>query len=282
MPLTFMERNDPYKDARVCIIPVPYEGTVCFRKGTKNGPAALLHASYEVEDYDIEMEREVIEEGFHVMEPLKIADGEKPEKAVEMVRAAVSKVYGDGKMPVVIGGEHSISVGAVQALKDEDISVLHIDAHSDLRDEFEGSKYSHACAARRIRELVDSVAQVGIRSATRECMEYLDSIGKKGTMFFGRDYDIDEILEILGDRVYITLDMDGFDSSLVPAVGTPQPGGLLWHDFMDITRAVGKEKEIVGFDVVELAPIADNPASDLVAAKALYKLAGYALFPEEI
>lgn len=282
MPLTFMERNDPYDDAKVCIIPVPYEGTVCFRKGTKNGPAALLRASYEVEDYDIELEREVIEEGFHVMEPLRIADNEKPEKVVEMLRQVVSKVRGDGKMPVVIGGEHSISVAPVQALKDEDISVLHIDAHSDLRDEFEGSKYSHACAARRMRELVDSMVQVGIRSATRECIEYLDSIGKKGTIFFGRDYDIDEILDILGDRVYITLDMDGFDSSLVPAVGTPQPGGLLWHDFLDICRAVGKEKEIVGFDVVELAPIADNPASDLVAAKALYKLAGYALFHEEL
>lgn len=277
-----MERNDPYDDAKVCIIPVPYEGTVCFRKGTKNGPAALLRASYEVEDYDIELEREVIEEGFHVMEPLRIADNEKPEKVVEMLRQVVSKVRGDGKMPVVIGGEHSISVAPVQALKDEDISVLHIDAHSDLRDEFEGSKYSHACAARRMRELVDSMVQVGIRSATRECIEYLDSIGKKGTIFFGRDYDIDEILDILGDRVYITLDMDGFDSSLVPAVGTPQPGGLLWHDFLDICRAVGKEKEIVGFDVVELAPIADNPASDLVAAKALYKLAGYALFHEEL
>lgn len=282
MPLTFMERNDPYADSKVCIIPVPYEGTVCFRKGTKNGPAALLRASYEVEDYDIELEREVIEAGFHVMEPLRIADGERPERVVEMVRGIVSKVYKDDKMPVVIGGEHSISVGAVQALKDEDISVLQIDAHSDLRDEFEGSKYSHACAARRMRELVDSVAQVGIRSATRECIEYLDSIGKKNTMFFERDYDIDEILDILGERVYITLDMDGFDSSLVPAVGTPQPGGLLWHDFMDICRAIGKEKEIVGFDVVELAPIADNPASDLVAAKALYKLAGYALFPEEL
>lgn len=282
MPPTFMERNDPYADAKVCIIPAPYEGTVCFRKGTKDGPAALLRASYEVEDYDIELEREVIEEGFHVLEPLRIADNEKPEKVVEMVRLAVSKAYKDEKMPVVIGGEHSVSVGAVQALKDEGISVLHIDAHSDLRDEFEGSRYSHACAARRMRELVDSVAQVGIRSATRECMEYLDSIGKKNTMFFERDYDIDEILEILGDRVYISLDMDGFDSSLVPAVGTPQPGGLLWKDFIDICRAVGKEKEIVGFDVVELAPIADNPASDLVAAKALYKLAGYALFSEEL
>ncbi|MEW5996292.1 MAG: agmatinase [Candidatus Micrarchaeota archaeon] len=282
MPLTFMERNDPYEDAKVCIIPVPYEATVCFRKGAKNGPAALLRASYEVEDYDIELGREVIEEGFHVMEPLKIADGEKPENVLEMVRATASKVYKDDKIPVVIGGEHSISIGAVQALKDEDISVLQIDAHSDLREEFEGSRYSHACAARRMRELVDSMAQVGIRSATRECIEYLDSIGKKDTMFFERDYDIDEILDILGDRVYITLDMDGFDSSLVPAVGTPQPAGLLWHDFIDICRAVGKEKEIVGFDVVELAPINDNPASDLVAAKALYKLAGYALFPEEL
>jgi agmatinase len=268
MALTFMERNDAYADAKVCIIPVPYEATVCFRQGTKNGPAALLKASYEVEDYDIELEREVIEEGFHVMEPLKIAEGENPEKVVEMVRSIVSKV--------------SVSVGPVQALKDEDISVLHIDAHSDLRNEFEGSKYSHACAARRMRELVDSMAQVGIRSATRECIEYLDSIGKKDTMFFGRDYDIDEILDILGEKVYITLDMDGFDSSLVPAVGTPQPGGLLWSDFMDICKAVGKDKEIVGFDVVELAPINDNPASDLVAAKALYKLAGFALFPEEL
>ncbi|MEO0249940.1 MAG: agmatinase [candidate division WOR-3 bacterium] len=282
MALAFMERNEPYENARLCIIPVPYEGTVCFRKGAKNGPAALLRASYEVEDYDIELEREVIEEGFHVMEPLKIADNERPERVVEMVRSAVSKVYADEKLPVVIGGEHSVSVGAVQALKDEDISVLHIDAHSDLRDEFEGSRYSHACAARRMRELVDCVVQVGIRSATRECIEYLDSIGKKDTMFFGRDYDIDEILDILGDRVYIPLDMDGFDCSLVPAVGTPQPGGLLWHDFLDICSAVGREKKIIGYDVVELAPIADNPASDLVAAKALYKLAGYALFPEEL
>ncbi|MDD5096717.1 MAG: agmatinase [Candidatus ainarchaeum sp.] len=282
MALSFMERNDAYADAKVCIIPVPYEATVCFRQGTKNGPAALLKASYEVEDYDIELEREVVEEGFHVMEPLKIKDGEKPENVVEMVRSIVSKVYADKKIPVVIGGEHSVSVGPVQALKDEDISVLHLDAHSDLRDEFEGSKYSHACAARRMRELVDSMAQVGIRSATRECIEFLDSIGKKDTMFFGRNYDIDEILEILGEKVYITLDMDGFDSSLVPAVGTPQPGGFLWTDFIDICKAVGKDKEIVGFDVVELAPINDNPASDLVAAKALYKLAGFALFPEEL
>ncbi|HNT60884.1 MAG TPA: agmatinase [Candidatus Bilamarchaeaceae archaeon] len=277
-----MERNDAYGDAKVCIIPVPYEGTVCFRKGTKNGPAALLRASYEVEDYDIELEREVVEEGFHVMDPLKMADGERPENVVGMVRNAVSKVRTDGKIPVVIGGEHSVSVGAVQAFEGEGISVLQIDAHSDLRDEFEGSRYSHACAARRMREIADSVAQVGVRSATRECFEYLDSIGKKDTLFLERDYDISEILDILGERVYITVDMDGFDSSLVPAVGTPQPGGLLWHDVLDICRAVGKEKEIAGFDVVELAPIADNPASDLIAAKLLYKLAGYALFPEEL
>ncbi len=282
MAHTFMERNDPYEESKVCIIPAPYEGTVCFRKGARKGPAALLHASYEIEDYDIELGREVVEEGFHVMEALPIPENAKSEEAIALVRSAVSKCLKDEKLPVMVGGEHSLTVGAIQALKDEDISVLQIDAHTDLRDEFEGSKFSHACVMRRVREMVEPVAQVGIRSATRECFEYLDSIGKKDSIFFERDYDIDEILEILGDKVYISIDMDGFDPSLVPAVGTPAPGGLLWHDVLDICRAVGKDKSIIGFDIVELAPIADNPASDLVAAKLLYKLAGYSLFPEEL
>lgn len=281
MELQFLERNASFENALACILPVPYEGTVFFRKGAAKGPEALLKGSVEVEEYDIELGFEPIGEGFHVMEP--IDGGErKPGEVVADVKSSVGKILEAGKLPIVVGGEHSISMGAVEAVAEKvpDVSVLHIDAHADLRDEFEGSKYSHACAMRRIMEHAKQGAQVGVRSMSTECADYLSK--NPNLKSFGSDFKNSEVLDALGENVYISIDLDGFNPAEVPGVGTPCPGGLSWKKGISLLKEVAKKKKIVGFDVVELAPIEGQVVSELFAANLLYKLAGYSLFPEKL
>lgn len=285
MELQFLERNAPFEKARVCVLPVPYAGTVCFRGGAENGPEALLAATLEVEEYDIDLGMETIGEafpdGFHVMKAVK-GGKRKPEDVVADVQASIQKVVDAGKFPITIGGEHSISSGAVAAVakKYPNVSVLQIDAHADLRDEYHGSKNSHACAMRRIRDIVPRCAQVGIRSMSVECAEYAQKKAK-GTIW-GSDFRNEDVLAALGDTVYITIDIDGFDPSEVPGVGTPCPGGISFRQGISLLKEVCKKKKVVGFDVVELAPIKGSVVSEIFAANLTYKLAGYALFPEKL
>jgi agmatinase len=285
MQLHFLERNASFEEAKVCVLPVPYEGTVCFREGASNGPTAILDASVEVEEYDIDLGFRTIGEGFpkgfHVMAPAGKAEGD-PAKVAEEVYANVSKVVGAGKFPITIGGEHSISSGAVKAVAEKfpDVSVLQIDAHADLRDEFHGGKHSHACAMRRMRDYAGKSAQVGVRSMSAQCAEYLRK--NPDMKSWGSEFTNSEVLDALGENVYISIDLDGFDPSEMPGVGTPCPGGISWKQGISLLKEVAKKKKIVGFDIVELAPINGEVVSELFAANLLYKLVGYSFFPEKL
>ncbi|MFA5995086.1 MAG: agmatinase [Patescibacteria group bacterium] len=266
-----------YPAAKVVIIPVAYDGTASYLKGTAQGPRAIMDASRYMELYDEELNGSVFEQGIHTTET--IAGLEQPEDASAQLYLAAKTVLADNKFPVIFGGEHSISVGAVKALKEQysDLSVLQIDAHSDLREEYEGSRYNHACALARIRDYCPAV-QIGIRA---QCVEEAEIIKqKKYPVFYAKDIvDNDNWHEVainkLSKHVYVTIDVDGFDPSIIPATGTPEPGGLLWYPTLKFLRKLFKQKEIVGFDVVELAPHEHSQPSDFLVAKLVYKLLGY-------
>jgi len=272
MPIRRFLNIDPpytdYKTSKFVIIPVPYEKTVSYGGGTAKGPDAILKASQHVEDYDIELDREIYRAGIHVTRPVK---------AIEGIRGQVKKAIDDKKVPVMLGGEHSITPFAVEACKAKykNLSVLQFDAHADLRDSYHGSKYSHACAVRRILEICPAV-QVGIRSMDKSEMDYAKSSGQISKIHTAEKLEIVEnVCAQLSNDVYITLDVDVLDPSIMPSTGTPEPGGLDYYEVLDILRGVAREKNIVGFDVVELAPIKGLNAPDYTVAKLIYKLMGY-------
>ncbi len=276
----FMGFQHALDDARAVVVPVPYEGTVTYRKGTANGPEAVIDASNQVEFYDIELDRETgFEIPIHTTEAL---DPEvSPEEMVDRMKEATTELVAGGKLPVFLGGEHSISTGAVLALRERyvDLSVLQIDAHSDLRDSYEGSKHNHACVMRRIREQVERAAQVGIRSMDKEEIDFIRE-NKLDEFVHGPEFDADKVVEQLSDNVYVTIDLDGFDPSEVPGVGTPEPGGLRWKQALELLRKVGEKRNIVGFDIVELSPVPGSVQSEFLAAKLAYKMLGYSLAKE--
>jgi agmatinase len=264
-----------YGKARFVVVPVPYEHTTTYVKGARNGPKAILEASANMELYDEEYGFIPAEAGIATAEPVVVDD--RPEAMVEEVRRRVSAVLGDGKFPVVLGGEHSVTVGVFKAVKEAhpNASVLQLDAHTDLRDTYNGSKLNHACVMARIREMADAV-QVGVRSVSEEEVEPLSRHRK--TIIHAREVlsnDVSRrILRALTGEVYVTVDCDVFDPSIMPSVGTPEPGGLGWYDVTDILKAVVGHKRVVGFDVVELCPNAHNMAPDFTAAKLVYKIIG--------
>ncbi|MFA5499998.1 MAG: agmatinase, partial [Candidatus Omnitrophota bacterium] len=265
----------------VVIVQVPYEKTTTYVKGTKAGPAAIIEASGNMELFDDELNQEVYKIGIHTVEIPGIADAE-PEDMVKKVHDATDDLLKIGKFPVILGGEHSVSVGAVGAMKKNypDVSVLQLDAHYDLRDEYLGSKYNHACAARRISEICPLV-QAGLRSLSKEEKDFLNT-KSNGNIKTVNVYDIlekplwkDYVINGLSENVYITIDLDVFDPSLMPAVGTPEPGGIGWYELIDLLKETAKDKKIVGFDVVELCPIENHIMSNFLAAKLVYRLLGY-------
>ncbi len=262
-------------DAEIVVVPVPFDGTSTWKKGADRGPQAIIDASANVELYDIETDSEVYLHGICTDAPV---EGElHVDEMVTAVERRVQQHLDDGRLVVTLGGEHSVSIGAVRAHahKFPGLSVLQLDAHSDLRDEYEGSKNNHACVMARIKE-VCPIIQVGIRSmdiSERPSVE-------PGRIFFAKDIHghsewVDRVVAGLTDQVYVTIDLDVFDPSIMPATGTPEPGGLLWYDVLALLRALCYQKTLVGFDVVELCPIADNWASDFMAAKLTYQLLSY-------
>ncbi len=269
-----------FKRAKVTLLQVPYEKTTTYRKGTQYGPSAIIEASMNMELFDEELNQETYRIGIHTMNGLGFVD-EPPEAMVEKVRASVLEMMKAGKFPVVLGGEHSITPGAVKAAREiyENLSVLQLDAHYDLRDEYLGSKYNHACVARRVSEMCPLV-QVGVRSLSREEKDFLSThpanIKTIGVYdILDRPFWKDEVSKALTDNVYVTIDADVFDPSLLPAVGTPEPGGIGWYELLELLHSVAKDKKVVGFDVVELCPIKDQPASDFLLAKLIYRFLGY-------
>jgi len=268
-----------FERAQFVVIPVPYDLTSTYRSGSRQGPAAILDASAHMELYDEELGRETYRCGIHTL-PFLEPDARGPKEMVESIRQKTLEVVQAGKIPVTLGGEHSISFGCVQALKEKypALSVLQFDAHADLRDVYQGSPYSHASVARRISECCPLV-QAGIRSMSAEDAAFLADSRIKS---FSADYILEKngwceaIAGHLKGDVYISVDLDVLDPAFMPATGTPEPGGIGWKDLLRLIRAVSEKCSIRGFDVVELSPIPGLVAPDFLAAKLTYRMMGYA------
>ncbi|NSW94967.1 MAG: agmatinase, partial [Bacteroidales bacterium] len=261
--------------SKIIVVPVPYDETSTWVKGSDKGPEAVMEASVNLEFYDAETGTEVHKKGIHTIEPV-IAHG-SPEELVEKVRLTIGSLLSDGKFPVVVGGNHTVSIGAVKAFSEHygELSVLQLDAHSDLRDEYNGSRYNHACVMARVLELAPAV-QVGIRSMSAEEVD----LASKSRIFYAHDlyYNKElyrEAIASLTRNVYITIDLDVFDPSLMPSTGTPEPGGPAYYEVMHFLRDVMRQKNVVGFDVVELCPSESNKTPDFVAARIIYQLLTY-------
>ncbi len=261
--------------SKIVLIPVPYDGTSSWKKGADKGPKAFLEASENMELYDIETDSEVYKQGIYLSQP--VTESSSPEAMVEAVTEKVKSYLNRNKFVTLFGGEHSISIGAIRAFSRhyENLTVVQIDAHADLRESYEGSKCNHACALYEANQ-TNNLIQVGIRS-----MDHSEkSVMNYDNVFFAHeiesdDYWIEQAVERMTDTVYITIDLDGFDPSLFPATGTPEPGGLFWYETLRFLREVFKEKNVVGFDLVELCPSPALYASDFLAAKLYYKMLSY-------
>jgi len=265
--------------AKVAILPVPYESTTTYGAGTARGPAAIIEASRHMELWDTEFNKDFTRLGFFTFPELE-PDMSGPEATTHRIQKVVADIIKNKKWPLVLGGEHSITPGVVAALKNsyKNLSVLQIDAHTDLREEYQGSKWSHACAMKRVYDMGVPITAVGIRSISEEEAKFIKKAGLEKRIFQDTEIPIDKVVKNLSDQVYITVDIDGFDPSLVPGTGTPEPGGLVWHQVLDLIREVAKHKKIVGADIVELSPIPGQPAGDFLAAKLGYKIIGYSFF----
>ncbi len=272
------EKYEALESAAFVVVPVPYDLTTTYQGGTRKGPAAILEASCNMELYDEEIGAETYRAGIHTMEPLEaVASG--PEGMLGRIEEAVTGVFELGKIPVMLGGEHSITLGAVRAARKRypKLSVLHLDAHADMRMSYQGTPYSHACIGRRMLE-VCPVVQAGIRSMSVEEADFLRKrklpVCSAASMRRDRAWAGTLIRNLTRD-VYITVDLDAFDPSVMPATGTPEPGGMLWHDVLDLLREVCRKKNVIGFDLVELAPIPGMVAPDFLAARLAYRMMGY-------
>lgn len=285
--LAIEEKYSNFKDSKIAILSVPYEHTVSYGGGTADGPAAIIEASAYVEFYDDEFEKEVcFDQGIVTLEALDLSD-KVDLSALNYIQSNVEELINQDKFVVTLGGEHTISTAPIKAhyKKYPDMSILHFDAHSDLRDEYEDSKYSHACFMARTAEFFpnDRITQVGIRA---QCIEEAAFIKKhKINTFYasairrgmhGNNWQ-QSVVDTLSDNVYITFDIDYFDPSLIPATGTPEPDGFLYSETLDIFRAMKKAgKKIIGFDLVELAPMNGLNHPNLTAARLVYKLLNFA------
>ncbi|HOX24161.1 MAG TPA: agmatinase [Candidatus Krumholzibacteria bacterium] len=263
-----------YAASRFAILPLPYDGTTTWQNGAARGPQAILDASPALEYYDIETGTEPYREGLITMAPVEPAG--TPEATIERIRAAAAALLRDGKTVVGLGGEHSVTIGLVQAHAAHfpGLSVLQFDAHTDTRDSYLGSRCNHACAMARVAELCDYV-QVGIRS-----MDVAETARlRPGRTFYAHDHDEAAILAAiereLRDPLYVTIDLDVLDPSEMPATGTPEPGGLRYRQLTRLLAEVCRRRRVVGFDVVELMPIEGFRAPDFLAARLVYQLLAF-------
>lgn len=265
-----------YASSRVVILPVPFEGTVSYRRGTSEGPHAVLTASRQVELYDSELGCTVPDIGIHTMLELE-PSADSTRATLDAVREVTELNLKKSKFQIMIGGEHSITLGAVEACASRyrNLSILQLDAHTDLRDSYEGSPYNHACVMRRCLDLVPNIVQVGIRSQDEEEANLVRTSHRTQDVFYAPELPIKEILSRLTGQVYVTIDVDVFDPSVMSSTGTPEPGGFDWYGVTSLLRAVAKSATIVGADVVELAPIPGNVAPDFTVAKLVHKLIMY-------
>jgi len=279
-----LERQESsYDSSRIVVLPVPYEHTVSYGGGTGRGPRAILDASRYVEFYDEELGTELCKHvGIATLPPLALGKSADA-MAIAKIYGAVKKLIADGKFVAVLGGEHTISQAPIKAHLEQypDLSVIQFDAHADLRDTYEGSKFSHACVMARVCEFLDPtrVVQVGIRALSPEEAEFIRHSGIT-TLYThqirAKEDWIASILPRLSQHVYVTFDVDAFDPPIMPSTGTPEPNGLFWPETMKLLRLIGEQKSIVGFDVVEFAPNRGMRHPDYTTAKLSYKLMNYA------
>jgi len=274
----------PEGEARVAILPVPYDLTTSYQPGARRGPLAILEASTHLETYDEELGRETWEEVGIETVPAVVPDTSGPAATVKRIEEVARELVAAGRFLVALGGEHSITAPLVRAVRSAHpgLGVLQLDAHADLRESFEGSPFNHACVMHRVLDEGVPLAQVGIRSLTADertlirergvCTVFApEAVGAPAAGWVPR------VLAALPDEVYVTVDLDVFDPSIMAATGTPEPGGLDWYRALEVLRAVAREKRVVGFDVVELSPMPGNVAPDFLAAKLVYRMLGYAL-----
>lgn len=260
-------------DAKVVLIPVPYDGTSTWQKGSDKGPEAFLEASENMELYDIETRSEVYKKGIYLAPP--VTENSSPEKMVEAVYKTTKNYIKQEKFVTLFGGEHSISIGSIKAFNEsfEDLTVVQLDAHADLRPEYEGSTCNHACALHEASKKTN-LLQVGIRSMDVSEVEHMDD----NQVYFAHDLYEDWQDDAIGQmtpNVFITIDLDAFDPSILPSTGTPEPGGLFWYETLEFLKMMFKKKNVVGFDIVELCPNKNERSSDFLAAKLYYKMLSY-------
>ena len=282
VPFNFLgleEKHSRYADARFAVLPIPYDLSTSYMPGARNGPTAIIDASRQIEWFDEELEAECYRCGIATLDPLE-AQAAGPAAMHEAIYRYARKVVRDGKFPFGLGGDHSVSHGLIRAVmsKHKNLSVLQIDAHTDLRDEYQGSPNSHACVMRRAVELGATVVPVGIRAISQEEHRYLRTSPIDPVMARDCHMDddwVDRVLNGLGDTVYVTIDIDGFDPAFAPSTGTPEPGGLDWYQVTGLLRLVAAEKTVVGADVVEVIPAAGVVVTEFLAARLAYKLMAY-------
>ncbi len=271
------------QDAKVVVVPFGLEKSVSYGGGTKNGPKAIIKASQQVELFDEEFWCEAFRNyGVATLKEPEIDYSSVP-KALEQLEKITEEILAAGKFPLILGGEHSITAGSIRPFvkKYPDLAILHFDAHADLRDGYDGEHYSHAAALRRVMDNpISTLISCGIRNISASEIPYYEANKHRITIHFGKDrrsWDPKKIVAPLKGRpVFLTFDLDGFDSSLMQATGTPEPGGVMWEDALDIIREASKISNIVGADVVELAPIKAFHSCDFLAAKLCYKILSYA------
>lgn len=264
-----------YTASGIIIVPVPYDETSTWMRGADKGPDAIMEASVNLEFYDVETRSEVHLHGIHTINPVN--EKSSPEAMVNEVYRVTLSLLNDHKFPVIVGGNHTVTIGSARAFSErfKNLTILQMDAHTDLRQRYEGSFFNHACAMARVREYAP-IVQVGIRSMALEEIPLID----KGKIFFAHELYhnkrlYSKAIEKLTETVYITIDLDVFDPSLIPSTGTPEPGGPEYFELMHFLRDVIRERNVVGFDVVELCPSPANKAPDFVAAKIIYQLLSY-------
>jgi agmatinase len=276
-PSTFCRlpnEDSDYKRASTVVLPIPFDKTSTWLKGADKGPAAIIEASGYLELYDIETDSEVFRKGIFTAKPILSSSSSS---LLKKTYSVVSHYIRDNKLVTALGGEHSVSVGVTKAYAEryKDLSILHLDAHADSRDSYEGSRYNHACVIARIKEFTRNIVSVGIRS-----MDVTERAGlDRERMFFaheiyGSSRWMNKVIPLLTDTVYITIDLDVFDPGIMPSTGTPEPGGLDWYQVMELLYLVSRSKQIVGFDIVELCP-SSSKAPDFLAAKLIYTLLSY-------
>lgn len=281
----FLGINEPelykYKSSKCVIQQLPYEYSSSYKTGSANGPNCILKNSHFVEFYDPELDTETYKHcGISAIREVSY-EGLRNEEAMQLTYLETKKHLQNDKFTVSLGAEHTVTYGVFKAFKEkwDDIAILQLDAHSDLRDEYEGNKWSHASVMARILELNPSIYQLGIRAQSSEEAELIKSSSKIHTWYAHSNWDndhwVEEIVKTLPKNLYITVDTDGFDPSICPSVGTPEPGGLLWHPTLRLLRKVFEKCDVKGFDIVELNPSSDDDTTAYLMAQLCYKLIGY-------